>query len=244
MELARRFSRQRPFTAAALILALMAVTLMVQLANAQGRASVVQTITFTAPDNMFLFSYPSDFAVCTKGKMDPCVHSYIPACDQDALVCVDYPAQRFKGSGFEGATFQVKEIPRKHEEMTPDVCVTPYPMKAGDLVEDFPEFLVSAEHPAEMIGGVQFLHGIGGGVATGHSITVDIYRVFHGHRCFELSVSQTGSDPNISDPPLKSLTPERQQRLDQTFLKKVETDKNLQTMTLKRYRKLRTSAKG
>jgi hypothetical protein len=101
--------------------------------------------------------------------------------------------------------------------MTADVCVTPYPRKDGDRVSDWPGFLISAEHPVELIGGVQFLHGVGGGAATSHSLSIDLYRVFHKQRCFELSVSQTETEPHVSDPPMKTLTPAQGKRLDQAM---------------------------
>ena len=176
-----------------------------------------KTSTFTTPDSAFRFVYPTEFQVCTRGKIQPCLQSFIPVCEQDALVCVVYPAEEFKDTSFGAASFQVREIFTEQEMMTADVCVTPYPRKDGDTVSRWPEFLISAKHPVEVIGGVQFLHGVNGGAATGHSIGIDLYRVFHKQRCFELSVSETGTNPNISDPPMKTLTPTQQKKLDQTM---------------------------
>jgi len=102
--------------------------------------------------------------------------------------------------------------------MTPDVCVTPYPRKNdGGTVPEWPEFLVSAKHPVEMIGGVQFLHGVSEGAAMSHSIGIDLYRAFHKQRCFELSVSQTETNPNAFDPAKKTLTTSQQKKLDQSM---------------------------
>jgi len=101
--------------------------------------------------------------------------------------------------------------------MTPDVCVTPYPRKENGRISETPDFLVSAEHPVEVIGGVQFLHGVSGGVASSNSIGTDLYRAFHRKRCFELEVNQTGVDPNVYDPPIKTLAPVQQKKLDQTM---------------------------
>jgi len=112
------------------------------------------------------------------------------------------------------ASFQVREIFAENEMMTADICVTPRPTKYGDTVSDFPSFLISAEHPVELIGGVQFLHGVTAGAATSHSISIDLYRVFHKQRCFELSVSQTETNPNVSDPPMRALTPAQGKQLD------------------------------
>jgi len=192
---------------------LAAMALLAQAANSQHRVSVPQTKTFTAPDRAFRFSYPSDFQVCTAGKIDPCLQSFIPVCEEDALVCVIYPAKRFEDTNFGAASFQVREI-RRNEMMTPDVCATPYPIEGAS---NWPEFLLSAKHPVETIGGVQFLHGSSGGAATSHWSDTNVYRGFHQQRCFELSVSQSGTNPEVSDPPMKTLSPEQQKKLDQSM---------------------------
>jgi hypothetical protein len=38
---------------------------------------------------------------------------------------------------------------------------------------------------------------------------------FTKQRCFELSFSQTETDPNVSDPPMKTLTPAEGKKLDE-----------------------------
>jgi hypothetical protein len=195
---------------------LMTVALLVQMANSQQRVSVPQTTTFTTPDRAFLFSYPSDFQVCTAGKIDPCLQSFMPVCEGDALVCLIYPTKQFEGTNFGAASFQVREIHRE-QMMTPDVCATPYPLMDSNGPWRWPEFLVSAEHPVEMIGGVQFLHGVTGEGATSHSLGSDLYRGFHKQRCFELRVSTTETSPNVSDPPMKTLTSAQREKLDQSM---------------------------
>ncbi len=140
----------------------------------------------------------------------------MPVCEGDALVCVTYPTKQFEGTNFGAASFQVREIHRE-EMMTPDVCVTPYPLMDSSGPWRWPEFQVSAEHPVEMIGGVQFLHGFTGEGATSHSLGIDLYRGFHKQRCFELRVSTTATDPSVSDPPMKTLTPAQQKKLDQSM---------------------------
>jgi len=99
--------------------------------------------------------------------------------------------------------------------MTPDICVSPYPVLDSTGPERYPDFLVSAEHPVEMIGGVQFLHGVTGDAATGHSLGVHLYRAYHKQRCFELRVSTSATDPSVSDPPMKTPTPAQQKQMDQ-----------------------------
>ena len=176
-----------------------------------------KTSTFTNSDSTFRFVYPVDFQVCTRGKIDPCNQSFIPICEPDALVCVVYPAEEFKGTSFGAASFQVREILTEHEMMTANVCVTPYPRKDGDTVERWPEFLISAKNPVEMIDGVEFVHGVNGGAATGAWSATDLYRMLHKQRCFELSLNQTGTNPNISDPPMKTPTPAQRQKLGHTM---------------------------
>jgi hypothetical protein len=161
---------------------------------------------FTNPDGAFRFSYPSDFSICTAGKTEPCAQEGLSACMDDAIVCVVYPPEKFLNTDFEAASFEVREIRTKQEMMTPDVCVTPPQRGDPDFRFYWPPFLISAEQPTKVIGGVLFVHGSTGEVAMSHSSTVDIYRAFHGGRCFELSVDQSGINTEGSDPPIKQLT--------------------------------------
>jgi len=173
-----------------------------------------QTKVFTAFDGAFQFSHPGNFQVCTKGKIEPCIQSFIPVCEPDALVCVAYPAKEFEGTNFGAASFQVREIHTDREAMTPDVCVTPFPQEVPPGVQSWPEFMISAEHPGEVVGGVLFVHGISGDAATSHSKSVDLYRAFHKQKCFELSVSETETSPAVTDPPMKTLTPAQSKALE------------------------------
>lgn len=199
----------RAIAALALLAAVLPISVFGQTAK--------KTNTFTNPDSAFRFLYLADFQVCTRAKVDPCNESFIPVCEPDAFVCVVYPAKPFKDTNFGAASFQVREIFAENEMMTADICVTPRPDKYGDKVSDFPSFLISAEHPVELIGGVQFVHGVSGGAAMSRSLSIDLYRAFHKQRCFELSVSQTGTDPNVSDPPMKTLTPRQGKSLDEAM---------------------------
>jgi hypothetical protein len=198
--------------------AIAALTLMAALLPIPVFGQTAQkTNTFTNSDGAFRFVYPADFQVCTRAKIDPCNQSFIPVCEPDSFVCVVYPAELIKNTNFGAASFQVREILTEHEMMTADICVTPYPQKIGDRVSDWPGFLISAEHPVELIGAVQFVHGVSGGAAMSRSLSVDLYRAFHKQRCFELSVSQAFTDPSASDPPMKTLTPSQGKRLDEAM---------------------------
>ena len=67
-------------------------------------------------------------------------------------------------------------------------------------------------HPAETISGVLFVHGTTDEAALSHSSSVDLYRAFHGGTCFELSLTESETNPDVSDPPMKTLTPDKLRR--------------------------------
>jgi hypothetical protein len=172
-----------------------------------------KTSAFTSPDGAFRFVYPSNFQSCTKGKTDQCrISVIIPVCGTDALVCVLYPSEAFKGTSTSGVGFQVREIlDNGYPPTTADACVTP---QGGTYSENF---LISAEHPVEVIDGVSFIHGINGSAAGGSSSGTELYRAFQQSRCFELSISSSGANPNSSDAPMRTLTPAQQRKIDQTM---------------------------
>jgi hypothetical protein len=201
------------------IITILAVAALALPSNAQRRTPAPQaTKTFTAPNGAFQFSYPGDFHACSEGKIEPCIQSFIPVCEEDAFVCVVYPPKRFEGTNFGAASFQVREIHVEREAMTPDVCVTPYPQEGpGGGFSAWPEFMISAKRPGELIGGVLFVHGLGGDAATSHSKSVDLYRAFHSEKCFELSISETATSPEASDPPMKTLTSVQRKEMDDSM---------------------------
>jgi hypothetical protein len=182
---------------------------LLQPINAQPPVPTHQPRVFIASDKAFRFAYSADFHLCKGGEKENCIPSYIPVCEEDALVCVVNRFEEFKETNFGEASFQVREILRD-QSGTANGCVTPYPM-AG-----WPEFQVSAAHPVETVGDVKFLHGVSGEINTGHWSDVDLYRVLHNHRCFELSITRTGVNPSVTDPPMETLTPAQQRKLDQS----------------------------
>ena len=132
--------------------------------------------------------------------------------DTDAQVCVLYFSEAFKGTSTDGAGFEAREVLHNGDPpQTADDCVTP----RGDTYGE--NFLISAEHPVEVIGGVSFIHGINSSSAGGSSRRTDLYRAFHESGCFELSISFSGTNPDMSDPPMKTLTPAEQKKIDQTM---------------------------
>jgi hypothetical protein len=82
--------------------------------------------------------------------------------------------------------FEIRKIPAPN---TADTCATPEP--AG---EKYTVFLISAESPVKIIGGVAFIHGVTGEAAGGNSSSTDIYRTFHAGTCYELSVTSSASN--------------------------------------------------
>ncbi len=191
-----------------LIVVILAVTWLTLWADAQHGSSSQEAVTFTAPDETFHFVYPSNFQVCTKVSLEPChFAAFMPVCSEDALVCVLYPRQEFKDTNFGAAGFEVVEI-LQHGTIA-DECVTPH---TGH------QFLLSAEHPTELIGGVSFIHGTRDGAAMGHTNHTEVYRAFHQGRCFQLSVSKTETTSDTSsEPPMKSLTPAQEGKIEETM---------------------------
>ncbi len=165
--------------------------------------------TFSGSDGTYRFSYPSDFQICTKGNVEPCLQTYIPICSKDALVCAVYPAGEFKGTNFSGASFEVRVIVRdiRYGDMTADKCVTPTADES---------FLISAEHPTEMIGGVRFIHGSYGAELMSQWYEGDLYRAFHDGQCFELILSKAGINPDGGSE-IKMLTPTQEKKIDQAM---------------------------
>jgi len=197
--------------------AFLALVVLLHVAYAQ-TTSVPEITSFRSPDGGFHFSYPANFQVCTKGDMQPCNdHTYIPICAKDSLVCVVSPKGEFQGTNFEASGFQVRDILRYSVPPTnADECVTPYG-KAWDA------FLISAQHPVQVIGGVSFIHGSFGEEVMGNIEDMQVYRAFHNGRCFELSVTEDESNPANFDSPPKTLTPAQNKEIEQTMSKILES---------------------
>ncbi len=195
------------------IVAMLAASTRLALPSYPQQRPSAHSQVFRSADDAFQFSYRNDFKVCTAGKIKECIDSYIPACEDDAIVCVVYPAKRFGDTSFGAAAFQVREIHTEQEQMTADVCVTPYPPSGSE----YPEFQISAKNPAERIGGILFVHGARDEAAMSHSSSVDVYRTFHRKRCYELSVGQSGTNPDVFDPPKKTLTDEQLKDVDESL---------------------------
>jgi hypothetical protein len=187
--------------------------------DSQHRPSSHQSKIFTAGDKTFQFSHPDNFQVCTEGKLEPCLQFRGPVCDQDAIVCVVNPTEQFKRTNLLTASFQVRQVRTEREGMTADVCVTPYPQKSGEIISEFPEFMISAQRPAATVGGVMFVHGLRERAGMSHFSSENLYRTFHRQQCFELSLNEFRVDPGVVDPPMETLARDQQKELDASLLR-------------------------
>jgi hypothetical protein len=186
---------------------LSAVAVWLPPAAGQNRPSPsVRRESFTSPEGVFHFSCPSDFPLCPAGDIRQCVHSYIPTCEEAAVACVAYPRDAFNGTNVQGAGFQVKEIIKKiggHAAPLGSAgeCVNPRPVIEGTgLVEPYTDFVISVDHPVEVIGSVSFIHGVIDDAAVGTYSNADLYRAFHAGRCYELRVTTARSAYEAYDP--------------------------------------------
>ena len=108
------------------------------------RAGTPSHKTFTSPDGLFQFTYPASLPLFAQNIPENVRgFSYIPVCQDDALVCLAYPGTEFKHSDFEAAGFYIEEIPAtsKHECLTsPNVVEldTRAPNYTSHMVFDVP----------------------------------------------------------------------------------------------------------
>ncbi len=119
--------------------------------------------TFNDPAGRFQFRYPAGWQLFTGKRLaESTLLSYIPLCQPEAIACVTEPPTEFKGSNFEGASFQIS------------ACT-----KSDGLQTD------------RTINGVRFTHGSRDGAAAGHSSNTEIYRTDHGGVCYEVLLTTT-----------------------------------------------------
>lgn len=163
--------------------------------------------TFRSPNDTFQFVYPRSYRLYTGSEAyEADQGSYIPVCQFVFVACVVYPTNEYAGTNFQGAAFQVREI---EDKSTATECLTPRPGAASES-----GFSIAAKDPKRIIHGVRFLHGEFGGAATGHSIGTDLYRAFHQHTCYELSINLTeAAFGNFAPGTIKEFTTADEQRV-------------------------------
>ena len=162
-----------------------------------------QLKTFTAPDGAFSFRYWDQLVRC-KPPDDGYVwepagicSAYHPVCDglleneHYGVACFAYPRNKFTNTpAFEAATFSVEIRDSKKTEKS---CLT--------LDPDSEE-----RTGTKKVNGVSFsVFGFGeGGMNQGVDGTA--YRTFYKGKCYQLGLNFATSNPEVYDPPIRSLT--------------------------------------
>lgn len=155
--------------------------------------------TFTSPDGDLQFKFSSALIHCTQGTFrngdarwieDSCL-SQGNLCDDDStkgttIICLAYPNDKFKDKpAFIAAVFFVGLVPAS---TTQQACL-----------EGSQDWLVH-DSRATKINGVsaRLFHTSDAWMSGGES--GEIYRVFHGNRCYELGIQEANSNTRGYDP--------------------------------------------
>lgn len=153
--------------------------------------------TFTSSDGVFRFTYPPQFVLSQNGQPD--AGSYIPVCQENGLACVVYPPARYKGTNFGSAALSIAEVKDATAETA---CFTFEAMQTvmGSDGHQSQTPTVSDKHPVETINGTEFKTGVTGDAAMSHSLATDIYRTFHGGKCYEMDINIMQTSFGVYDP--------------------------------------------
>ena len=161
---------------------------------------------FVSAYGVFKFSYSDMYVLNSKNNAEELGVSMFPVCSEGGA-CVVSRREYYPGTNFQAASFQVIYI--KHAT-TKAACLKGPP-------EDVPTYNLPKIDQKRTIGGVTFTHGRSAEVGAGSSITSDFYRVFHGNKCYELSLS-------IAESSFANFDPNTVKEFTQEDQKKVETD--------------------
>jgi len=166
--------------------------------------------TFTEPNGAFTFRYSSHLILCEQKRQgvteshywvpaESCA-AYLPVCDDEtgqehtAIACVAYPRDKFTNTGaFEAATFSVEVLNRVATEAG---CL------AGPADEIFRRENTTAIH------GVSFAVFKFGDAGMNQSVGGQVYRTFHGGKCYQLGINVATANAQTFDPPERELTRE------------------------------------
>ena len=160
--------------------------------------------TYSSPDQSFQFTYPSLLIQCGKtqngGAWEPkeCV-AYFPTCDEgigldekNTLVCFAYPRNKHTNtSTFEAATFSVAEVNAAVDETR---CISP------------PLDRVDSRKGTVTIQGVRYAHYETGEGGMSQSVGAQVYRTFHGAKCYQLTITTATASAAAFDPPERDLS--------------------------------------
>jgi hypothetical protein len=162
-----------------------------------------QAITriFTDPDGAFSFRYSNQLIDCEQKPQQSkqaCV-AFAGVCDQligeeenqTSKACFAYPRNKFTDSPtFASATFSVEVV---DHDATKNSCL-------GGPPED------ADKHGTAIIHGVSFAVFETGEGGMNQGTFVEVYRTFHGGKCYQLGIDTAGSADGVFDPPVKELS--------------------------------------
>ena len=157
--------------------------------------------TFTSEDGVFQFKYSPLLVRCTPQRIEEGFPgSWVPSdscssqdgiCDDAAstattIVCFAYPKDEFKDKpAFSGAAFFVAEV---RAATTPSTCL-----------EGSPNWLIESSQSTKINSiSVKLFRTSDAWTSGGQS--GEIYRVFHGKKCYEFGVQQASTSPGAYDP--------------------------------------------
>jgi hypothetical protein len=134
--------------------------------------------TFLSPDRAFRLKYPRFLVSCKEGRSlegseDSC-SAYLQTCDDDAIVCMAYPASEYRGATtFGAATFSVTVL----QDLTSE----------SKCLNEVDPHSCGPPQGYEVHNGVKFKTGHCSDGGAGHSADHQIYRTFHGAKCYQFS---------------------------------------------------------
>ncbi|MGA7855789.1 MAG: hypothetical protein WCA15_20895 [Candidatus Acidiferrales bacterium] len=169
-------------------------------ANKPVEANALQT--FTSPDGAFQFKYSELLVRCSqspkfRGSWEPAdsCAAYFPVCDDPdsegsaTIACIAYPEGEFRDAPtFEAAAFSVAEI---HPSASEKDCLSGSPDWNADQ---------RASDGTLTINGVNFKVFEASDAGMSQSLDGQVYRTFHGDKCYELSVRMATASSAAFDP--------------------------------------------
>lgn len=130
-------------------------------------------------DGASQFTYPAEYEIGTNDSGGG-LCSF-----ESEIACVVFPAGRFRGTTFAGASFDESQI---QEAKTKAQCL------------EFSDFYVAGKDPLKNINHVTFVHRTAASAAMGTVTEIDAYRAFHEGKCYELSINIAATHIQSYDP--------------------------------------------
>ena len=175
--------------------------------NAAPRDGKLQT--FTSPDGSFQFKH-SELLIHCEQRAQPggfawiqneC-SAYFSTCDEGIgldqkttiIACFAYPRNKHANTrAFEAATFSVARVDSAVDGRG---CVSPVLDR------------VDSKEGTIRIGGVAFAKFETGSVGLSQGVDANVYRAWHGTKCYQLTIAAAMANAKVFDPPERELTKE------------------------------------